>query len=434
MILGEKKSQPHQSMFLTFLAVTLFYAFESAQMAYYNVLAPTYLSQGYYQSGGVAAISAAYFYGTMVGLFPMGYFLDRFPLRRIILMGLAGSICGVFLLSTNHLFYSQWIARFICGFFGGTVCFLGGIRIIALVYPTRFSYFMGIFLAAGMFGGMICQYPLLLVVKYFGIENAIRSVLGISLLVLLFNYICLRPSEEVAHSEPAQAEKHTSWEVFKIIVFNRRNWCDVLMVSLLDTPVSIIGTLWGVVFFTQFFHFSEAASSLVVMSLFLGLIIGLPVIGHIADKRNNPPSIVIGGAIISLLIVFITVKLQLSSSLWSIALLFFGLGFFSSCQTMGFTWITQGFRKELIGRNSAFNSMIFMGTNGLFKQLGAFLLAVPSLFVGSGSSANLMLTLFVAMLIAAIYASLRSRLFGMNDQNLSGVLREGDGRQQREAT
>ena len=407
----DKKISISNSTMLIFIAITLFYAFESIQMAYYNVLAPAYLSAGYYQQSEVAAISAAYFYGTMVGLFPMGYLLDHFSLRKIILIGLIGSVFGVLLLSMSHQFSAQWTARFICGFFGGTTCFLGGIRIIALVYPKRFSYFMGVFLSAGMFGGMICQYPLLFVVKYFGLEGAIRTVLGLSLLALIFNFLFLRPTEEMSHEPKDNENKLPFFKALKIIALNSRNWCDVLMVSLLDTPVSIIGTLWGIVFFTSFFHFSETTSSFIVMVLFLGLMIGLPVIGHLADKKKNPPSIIFIGALLSLLIVLAVTMLQASPPLWLLIILFFGLGFFSSCQTMGFTWITQGFRKELIGRNSAFNSMIFMGTNGAFKQLGAFLLVTPSLFIGSGSSSNLMLILAVSMFIAMTYACVRNKIF-----------------------
>jgi MFS family permease len=380
-------------------------------MAYYNVLAPAYLSSGLYQQGDIAAISAAYFYGTMAGLFPIGYLLDHFPLRRVILTGILGSVSGIILLLMGSHFSTQWSARFICGFFGGTTCFIGGIRLIAQVYPKRFSYFMGIFLSAGMFGGMICQYPLLSIVKYFGLDGALRTVLGVSLVVLAFNFLFLRPSKEIDCKKENDDNKLPFFETLKIIVLNRRNWCDVFMVSLIDTPVSIIGTLWGIVFFTGFFGFSETESSFIVMALFLGLIVGLPVIGHLADKRNNHPSIIFLGSLMSLLIVTLVACLQESKPLWLIFILFFSLGFFSSCQTMGFTWITQGFRKELIGRNSAFNSMIFMGTNGLFKQLGAALLLTPSLFIGNGSFSNILLIIATSMLVATIYSCVRNIIF-----------------------
>jgi MFS family permease len=68
-------------------------------------------------------------------------------------------------------FYLQWFARFICGFFGGTFSFVGGIRVLANLFPHRFTLFIGLFLSAGMLGGLICQYPLLISVNYFGIST-----------------------------------------------------------------------------------------------------------------------------------------------------------------------------------------------------------------------------------------------------------------------
>ena len=168
---------------LTFCAITLFYFFETAQMSYYNVLAPSYLNSATYQHGAIAALSAAYYYGDMVGLFPVGYTLDRFPLRLTMIIAVVGSIAGSFILFMGDNFDTQWVARFICGFFGGTFSFIGGIRIIALTFPKRFTYYMSIFLAAGMFGSMMCQYPLLLVVRKYGPNSAMFVMFSIAILI-----------------------------------------------------------------------------------------------------------------------------------------------------------------------------------------------------------------------------------------------------------
>jgi MFS family permease len=410
--------------FFTFIAVMLFYMFESAQMAYYNVLAPFYDSQHGYNTHMVASISAAYYYGCMVGLFPVGYILDNYSIRKSMLIAILGSVFGIFLLSVGQAFYVQWIARFICGLLGGTFCFLGGIRIIALLFPNRFSYYMGIFLAGGMFGGMVCQYPLLLLVKKFGPVSAIQAMLAVGVVVFIFNIFYLQFTKPVtSHQEKESVYTGTFWEMCKEIGFNLRNWCDVIMVSLLDTPVSIIGTLWGIVFLMNFYHFDAVVSSWIVMSMFMGLIIGLPIIGHVADKYHNPPWIITLGALFSLAIILLLAKLQTTmNNAWWVGLLFFGLGFFSSCQTMGFTWLTSNMKKELIGRNSALNSMAFMGINGIFKQLGAFLLGVSALLFGEDSSANLILILAVSMLLAAIYASIRNLFdIGLNTGKKTSV-------------
>lgn len=119
------------------------------------------------------------------------------------------------------------------------------------------------------------------------------------------------------------------------------------------------------------------------------------------------------GASMSFLISLLMFAGQTSSNPCFIGILFFGLGFFSSCQTLGFTWLTKSMRPELIGRNSAFNSMFFMGSNGVLKQLGAVLLGVPALVIGVGAAANLLLIITASMLIAVFYACIRTRLFSL---------------------
>ena len=66
---------------------------------------------------------------------------------------------------------------------------------------------------------------------------------------------------------------------------------------------------------------------------------------------------------------------------------------------------------EFIGRNSAFNSMIFMATNGGFKQLGAILLAAVPLLTGLHASGNLLILIATGMLVVTVYAASRKFIF-----------------------
>ncbi len=407
-LFNESKSQVKFRNYLTFFAIVLFFFFESIQISYFNVLAPNFLSHGIYQQSQIAGLSAAYYYGDMIGLFPVGIALDRFPLRKILLWAIIGSVLSAFLLILSPNYQVEWIARFLCGFFGGTFSFLGGIRVIANLFAKRFTFFMGIFLAAGMFGGLMSQYPLLVAVNKCGAKGTMLLMACFGLIVIVTNYLFLRPNDEPSKTKTQNTYPGSFSQMCIEIVTNLRNWLDCLMIVLLDTPVSIIGTLWGVVLLMNFYHFSDTVSAWIVMSLFSGLIIGLPFIGALADRYNFPSWIITLGAAASFLMIVLMLFLKNNSPI-IIALLFFGLGFFSSCQTLGFTWLTKNMRPELIGRNSAFNSMIFMASGGAVKQLGAYLLATTSLLNQSSSASNLLLVMAVAMLLAAIYASFRKK-------------------------
>ena len=68
-------------------------------------------------------------------------------------------------------------------------------------------------------------------------------------------------------------------------------------------------------------------------------------------------------------------------------------------------------RTDLIGRNSAYNSMIFMGVDGGAKQLGAVLLTMSPIVIHYSSSANLLLIIAGSTLISACYTLIRKRIF-----------------------
>ena len=398
-----------KSYLLAFMAITIFYFFESAQMSYFNILAPYYLDNHIYSPEQIADLSAAYYYGNVFGLIPVGLILDKLPLRKALLWAIFGSIIGAFLLIVSPDVQLQWIARFICGFFGGAFSFVGGIKVIACICNNRFSLFMGLFIAAGMFGGLICQYPLLIVVAKIGPDGAMAIVASFGVIVGILNLLFLHLPKNHLDTNRSNIYQGTFMQMCSEIVKNVRNWLDCLMIVLLDTPVSIIGTLWGIVLFSGFYHFSSEASSWVVMSLFMGLIIGSPLWGIIADKYTNSKWLVISGASVSGFFVVCLIIIPAENAVL-ISVLSFGLGLFSSCQTIGFTWLTKNMKPELIGRNSAFNSMIFMGTNGAIKQLGAFFLSASPV-VGLSSTSNLLVFILVSMIVTTIYVLIRNTLF-----------------------
>lgn len=179
---------------LAFTAITLFYFFESGQMPYFNVLAPSFIAKIGYTHAQVATVSAFYYYGVVIGLLPVGYFLDRYPMRTLLLTCLLGTTIGAFLLFVSDNITLQCTARFLCGFFGGTFSFIAGFCVISLLFAKKFALFTGIFLAAGMLGQLACQYPLLLAVQHHSIRFAMQLMFAVGVAVMLFNWVYFQPN------------------------------------------------------------------------------------------------------------------------------------------------------------------------------------------------------------------------------------------------
>jgi len=138
--------------------------------------------------------------------------------------------------------------------------------------------------------------------------------------------------------------------------------------------------------------------------------IGLPLWGEIADRYDHPEWIVMLGAGMS----FLTLLPQLLFHHFPfliVGMLYFFLGFFSSCQTVCFTWLTKNMKPKWIGTNSAFNSMVFMSANGFFKQCAGCFLAMPSLLLNRESTINVLLFVFFLLVFAFILLLARKKMF-----------------------
>ena len=386
----------------TFLSILLFYFFEFAQMSYFNALAPSFLAAGTYNQHQLGALSATYYYGNVVGLIPAGYLLDIFSLRKVMLLAILGSILGALLLVFAHQFSIALLARFCCGLFGGTFSFIGGIRILANIAEKRFALFMGVFLTAGMLGGSLCQYPLLWISHHIGTHYSILTMFCVGLLIWMFNLVFLHPKEPHVKKKSPENSLHTWRTIFK----NYRNWTDSLLVIFIDSPFTILGTLWGIITLTSIYHFSNSISALIISLMFFGSMLGSPLFGAWSMRVKNQATLICTAMILMCLFSAALVLLPHPGAL-VVAAIFFGLGFLTGSQTIAFTWLISNMKPELIGRNSAMNSMLFMGAGGGLKQIGAGLLTIPALIFGKAVAVNLVLLISAMMLLGAIYVLVR---------------------------
>lgn len=395
------------SAYFAFAGVALFYCFEFSQMSYLTALAPHFLANKIYTHPEIASLSAAYYYGNVAGLLPAGYLLDHKSLRPVLLFAMLCSTLGAFVFAHTDHYAFAWLARFCCGFFGGAFSFIAAIRIISSLLAKRFVLFMGIFLTAGMIGGVIGQYPLLWLSNVFGTQATTETVFFASLFVLLINILIQRPQLQKATTP--LASKLSQWQILKLIFKNTRNWIDCSLIVFIDSPFTIFGTLWGIVTLTSLYHFSNGASAMVMTLMFFGSIIGSLLYGYWAHRSQRQTLMVASATgLIALLCCGLSF---FSLNLFLVSTTFFVIGFLTGTQTIVFSWLTQNMQPEFIGRNSSLNSMIFMGAGGLLKQICASLFLFTPIIQRKVSAVNLLVFMGLMMLIATVYLCVRYQWF-----------------------
>ena len=121
----------------------------------------------------------------------------------------------------------------------------------------------------------------------------------------------------------------------KRILQNRNLWILSLAAAGLYLPVSVIGDLWGVTFFTIEAGLASNAASLVTTLVFIGFAMGGVLAGHVSDRIGRRKILFTSGALMASCMAFL---LCFTSHLpiFVISALVVALGFAAGAQVLAF--------------------------------------------------------------------------------------------------
>lgn len=356
---------------LVSLSAALFFFYEFIQMGMFNSLTPELMHDFALTATQIGNLSATYFYADVAFLFFAGILLDRFSPRRIILF--AATLCVVatilFALSTSRLLLG--ISHFIAGI-GNAFCFLSCIKLASRWFlPQRMALVIGLSVTMAMAGGVVAQTPLTYLAQTFGWRHAvlIDAVLGVTIIFIMWRFVHDVPPSKILQNNAHSPEQGSIGKAF----FNAQNWLGGLYTSLINLPIFLLGDLWGIMYLTQVHHITRTQASYVTTMVFVGTIIGSPLVGWFSDYIGRRRSPMIAGAIISLAII-LAVMLLPNLGFYSLLLLFLGLGFFTSAQIVSYPLIAESNPKTITGTATGIASVLIMGGGAVFQPLFGWLM------------------------------------------------------------
>lgn len=358
------------------LTAALFFFYEFIQMGMFNSISPELMHEFKINASQLGTISATYFYADVAFLLVAGVLLDRFSTRTIILsaMVLCVSSTLVFALSPNI-----WIAggaHFVAGI-GNAFCFLSCIKLATRWFPSKqLALIIGLMVTLAMVGGAVAQTPLTLLVEALGWRKAViaDAALGAIIIGLIWYLVYDEPEDP----NQRYGESHTLPMVslgtaLSAALRNKQNWLCGLYTCLLNLPIFLLGALWGIMFLTQVHHIARADAANITTMVFVGTIIGSPLMGWISDRigRRRMPMII--GGILSLIVMLAIMYLP-NLGFTSLLLLFLLLGIFTSTQIIGYPTIAESSPKNLTGTATSIASVLIMGGGAVFQPLFGWLM------------------------------------------------------------
>ena len=318
-------------------AASLFFFYEFIQGNMFASIADNVMHDFNIQADKMTYLSSIYYLSNVLFLFAAGLLLDRFSTKKTMLVAMLLCVLSTFLLAHAHSFYLALFCRFVTGI-GSAFCFLGPIRIASRWFPPqRMALVTGVIVTMAMSGGMLAQYPLTKLVVQIGWRDSLQMVgwLGVAMLVIMAVWIRDKP---VSVIEVAR-KKINVLAVAKKAYFNPQTLRAALYTSLMNMTVAVFGAMMGSLYLMQRLGVDKADAAMVNSMLFLGAIIGGPLIGWCSDKlrlRVLPMKI---GAFVSLLIILVI--LYVPVSLGGMGVLFFLLGFFKASQVISYALVVE---------------------------------------------------------------------------------------------
>ena len=326
-------------------ATSLFFFFEFGLNNIFNVLEP-YLSQDYHLGAtAMGLISSLYFYANVLALIPAGILLDRFSPKKLILSATFVCILSLIGISFSHNLFLLCLARLVMGLAGG-FCFIGVMRVVINWMPIeKMGLVSGVVVTMGMLGGFMVQAPMTAMIHFWSWRPALLGVAFVGFLVFLIILLSVKDhapwQHEEYHGNRENLRSTKLWKSLKLVFTNPQNWFAGLYTGLVNLPIFILGALWGVPYLVNLHGLSDTAASAVAGMLFIGTMIGSPLMGIFADRLHSRKLLMTLGSLLALIIASVII-LGKVEGFYTLLFLFCLLGVITSTQILSYPLVAEG--------------------------------------------------------------------------------------------
>jgi MFS family permease len=346
-------------------SASLLFFYEFIQGNMFASIADDIMRDFHVQADKMMLLSSAYYLSNVLFLFAAGIMLDRFSVKKTMMTAMFFCVLSTFILAQAESFYVALGCRFVIGV-GSAFCFLGPVRLAARWFlPKKMALVTGAIVTMAMSGGLLAQYPLMTLVHHIGWREALTQVswLGVLMLIAMMGWIQDKPAHYV---EPVH-KKIGLWSMTKQAYFNRQTFLSGMYASLMNMAVAIFGAVMGQLYLIQRLGVTQKEAALVNGMLFLGAMVGGPLLGWWSDRLSSRLIPMKAGALVSLAISLAI--LYADVSLFSMGVLFFLLGLTTSSQVISYPLVAEKSRPMMIASSIGLVSMLLQGGYIIYQNL-----------------------------------------------------------------
>lgn len=364
------------------------------------VLSETISAEMQLTSMQIGTLGSAIFYSYALMQIPCGFFADRISARKIITVACILTAGSTVLFAVSSSFPLMVAARVLTGA-ATALIYVPALSAIRNHFgDSSFGSMTGIMVAMGQMGSVCASTPLKILSDVLGWQITFIAIGIVTLLLALGAWLLILDTQP-APAAPSMATKNAERRGIRIPMIG---WAIVIWFFITAGTRLSFQSLWGNLFFTEGRLYSSSSSSVFLMCMSIGCILGSVLLGKLCDVIGNIRTLIIGTVVLALGWEALAC-IPLGGTVWTVCSMLScvvigaaGAGTF----TAGFSSIRLYSSKEKTGILTGINnSAAFIGSAVFTQFAGEYANMLPVEGI-QAQYTGLMTTFFVICLAAAL--------------------------------
>lgn len=326
-------------------------------------------------AGQLGLLSAFYMFAYAPMQVPVGILMDRYGARKLLTFAAALCACGSIFFGFSPFLTMASIGRFMMGI-GSAFAFVGVVYICSHWFEAdKLALLVGIANSLGMLGAFCGQGPLSYGVELVGWRQAsyILGYFGLTLALVLYFAIRKEPAGMSSTHDRKNEKAATVIEKIKQVTTNFQTWVNSFIALTFYSITVAFAGLWAVPFLTNCYGLSTSAAGFASSMIFLGWIVGGPLIGHYSDRIEKRKPLLFIFATLCLVAMLMVIYL-VNLPAWALYVLLFVVGFCQSAELLCYCLAIELNSKAVKGTAVAITNFMVFLAGAIIQPLVGYLL------------------------------------------------------------
>lgn len=361
---------------LVFATLSSIFCFSMFYRVTNAVISPDLMRDLHLNAESLGTLSSAFFYSFALCQIPMGVLLDKIGPRIVMTFFSLVGASGAIVFGSAGSFASAFAGRTLLGI-GMASALMGSLKVFVMQFPVgRFAILSGTIISIGTVGNILATSPLAYLNATIGWRQTLLYAGGINIILAILIFLVLKDDGRNRQyddtSSSTQDKKTGIMESFRLVLSNLSFWqLGAIAFFRYGIFVALQG-LWLGPYFIDIKGLTQMKTGNLLMMLSIGMIVGSPIAGYLADRvfYSRKAVILAGLSFYALCLVPLTGIFDIDSPPVFSVLLFF-IGVFSSFGMLAYAHIKELFPLNMSGTAiSGVNFFVVSGGAVLMQVIG----------------------------------------------------------------